>query len=313
MTNLSNDDRLSNFSRFVYVHPIYKEALEVVKKAISQTGGTDEYMSALLTGLTGTGKTTIIKTLMRSYAVNSDSVQREDSIIKQVPAYHCVVPADASIRSLAIEMLKHLDSADTDGSAAVLSKRVSRLIKTCETKVIFLDEFQHLLTKGARNSKGSVTDWVKTLTEETGVPVILSGMPDCEEIIDQDPQLSGRYPYRPKLTNIHYAKNNNLYLSKVIEALINGCKEYANINSMPQLSQPPLLTAIYIATGGNMRSIRHMFTNALDNALTNERDDIILEDFIEAVQGMRLNFRLTDENPFKLSDAEQEKILIKAS
>ena len=34
MTNLSNDDRLRNFSRFVYVHPIYKEAMEKVKDSI---------------------------------------------------------------------------------------------------------------------------------------------------------------------------------------------------------------------------------------------------------------------------------------
>lgn len=313
MTNLSNDDRLKNFSRFVYVHPIYKEALETVKTAISQTITTEGPMSAVLTGLTGTGKTTIIRTLMRSYTVNATSIIREDALIKQVPAYHCVVPADASIKSLATEMLKHLDAGDTNGSANILTQRVSRLLKTCETKVIFLDEFQHLLTKAAKNSKDSVTDWVKTLTEETGVPVILSGMPGCEEIINQHPQLSGRYPYRAKLTNIHFAKDNYLYFSKVIEALTKACIEHAKINSMPALSQPPILTAFYIATGGNMRSIRQLYTSALDRALKNEKDDVMLEDFIQAVQGMRLNNRLTDENPFTLSDAEQEKILIKAS
>lgn len=313
MTNLSNDDRLRNFSRFVYVHPIYKEAMEKVKDSISQTNSTGECLSAVLTGSTGTGKTTIIKTLMHSYTVDSVSVEREDAIVKQVPAYHCVVPADATIKSLAIEMLKHLDCGDTGGSATELTKRVSRLISTCETKVIFLDEFQHLLSKGARNSKDSVTDWVKILTETTKTPVIISGMSECEELIDEHPQLSGRYPVRAKLTNISYAKNKYRYLSKVIDALSNACVEHAKVNSMPQLSQPPNLTAIYLATGGNMRSIRQMFTSALYRALKNDRDDVILEDFIESVQGMRLNFRLTDENPFKLSDVDKEKILIRHS
>ena len=313
MANLKNDDRLRNFSRFVYAHPIYKEALETVKTAISQTITTEGPMSAVLTGLTGTGKSTLITTLMRSYSGKNEYFKSENALIRPVRAYHCVVPADASIKSLATEMLKHLDAGDTSGSANERTLRVSMLLKTCETKVIFLDEFQHLLTKAARNSKDSVTDWVKTLTEETGVPVIISGMPGCEEIIDQHEQLAGRYPYRAKLANIRFAKDNYLYFSKVIEALTKACIEHAEINSMPALSQPPLLSAIYIATGGNMRSIRQLYTSALDRALRNGKDDVILEDFIQAVQGMRLNYRLTDENPFTLSTADQEKILIKVS
>tara|TARA_R110001606_G_scaffold399222_1_gene582284 strand:- start:5697 stop:6632 length:936 start_codon:yes stop_codon:yes gene_type:complete len=301
-------DKIRTFSNFIYPHPIYNQALETVKKAIFLTESSEQPMSALLTGVTGTGKSTLIKTIVANYP-KSQNIETEDAVIRTVPAYHCTVPADATIKALATEMLKYLDSSDLNGDAASLTKRLSRLLKTCKTKVIFLDEFQHLLSKKARNGGDGVTDWVKTLMDATGVPVILSGMPECEAIIDAHPQLAGRYSFRAHLKMIPYDINNPLYLSKVIEGFTNGLKNHVGIEKMPILTNDDYLTAFHVATGGNMRSLRHLFTGALHSALSDNRNYLTEDDFISVCEDQQLNYRLTSNNPF-LNDYQKNREII---
>lgn len=301
-------DKIKVFSNFIYPHPIYSRALKTVNQAIFLTQSSDQPMSALLTGVTGTGKSTLIKTIVAGYD-KPEKVENEGAVIRTVPAYHCTVPADATIKALATEMLKYLDGSEQKGDATSLTKRLSRLLKTCETKVIFLDEFQHLLSKKARNGSDGVTDWVKTLMDDTGVPVILSGMPECERIINEHPQLAGRYTYRAHLTSLPYDIHNSLYLSEVIKGFTQGLKKHVGITQVPTLNDEEYLSAFYAATGGNMRSLRYLFIGALSNALIDNRNDLTEDDFISACEEQELNFRLTSNNPF-LNDYETNKKII---
>lgn len=301
-------DKIKIFSNFIYPHPIYQDALKTINKAIFLTESSKEPMSALLTGVTGTGKSTLIKTIVANYP-KSENIENAGAVIRTVPAYHCTVPADATIKALATEMLKYLDSSELRGDAVSLTKRLSRLLKTCETKVIFLDEFQHLLSKKARNGSDGVTDWVKTLMDDTRVPVILSGMPECEKIIDAHPQLAGRYSFRAHLKTFPYDLNNSIYLLKVIEAFTNGLKKHVGIQKVPTLNDDEHLCAFYVATGGNMRSLRYLFIGALSNALMDKRDYLTEDDFIDACNEQQLNFRLASSNPF-LNDYQKNKEII---
>lgn len=290
---------IDKFSKFIYKHPGYSKALKVVRKSINNTGNSRQPMSAVITGYTGTGKTTVIRHIIAEDYKKPSVVVNPGSVVRVVPAYHCTVPADATIKALATEMLKHLDEDDTSGNTIALTKRLSTLLKTCQTQVIFLDEFQHLLSKKARNGSDGVTDWVKTLMDETGVPVIIAGMPECAGIIDAHPQLAGRYPYRASLDLLPFQPNDNLYISKTIQSFVKAIEMSMKIECVPKLYEEKYLAAIYVATGGNMRSIRQLFVETLSNAIQANRHQIIDEDLVAAVDVLTLNFRLTDENPFQ--------------
>jgi predicted AAA+ superfamily ATPase len=309
--NLAYDQIIDKFSRFIYPHPDYAKALKVITKSINNTVNSNQPMAAVLTGLTGTGKTTLIKHVIAQNYRKPQDIENTDSVVKIVPAYHCTVPADASIKALAIAMLKHLDGEDLSGNATILTKRLSTLIKTCQTQVIFLDEFQHLLSKKARNGGESVTDWVKTLMDETGVPVIIAGMPACEGIIDSHPQLSGRYPYRASLGLLPFDADNNIYMAKTIQSFINAIETHLNMHCVPKLYEEEYLASIYVATGGNMRSIRQLIIESLSNTIMAKRKEVLLEDIIDAVDVLTLNFRLTDDNPFLREHKENMQIIFK--
>ncbi len=302
---------IDKFSKFIYPHPGYAKALKIVTKSIENTVDSKQPMSAVLTGLTGTGKTTLIRHIITQNYKKPGEVENRHSVVRTVPAYHCTVPADATIKALATEMIKHLDSGDTSGNAnaIVLTKRLSTLLKNCQTQVIFLDEFQHLLSKKARNGSDGVTDWVKTLMDETGVPVIIAGMPECEGIIDAHPQLSGRYSYRASLDLLPFEPDSNLYISRTILSLVQAIESIGNMKFVPKLYEEEYLAAIYVATGGNMRSIRQLFVETLSNAIREKRCQIMDKDLIDAVDVLRLNYRLTDENSF-LNEHKKNMLII---
>lgn len=300
--------RLESIKGFVYPHPNFEASCKKIELAIETSRHSGTSMSALMSGVTGAGKTTIIRTVMQKYKKPSGLVS-SDNVTQIVPAYHCTVPSDATIKSLAKEMLKYLDPAHSDGTSIELTKRVSELVKTCQTKVIFLDEFQHLLSKKARNTGDAVTDWVKTLMDDSGVPIIISGMPECEDLIESNPQLNGRYPRRIRLENIPFDKNNNIYFSKVVSAFKQAIEKKVQLDVIPSIDDD-ILAALYICTGGNMRSIRQFFIDLISEVTIKNQDKIVLDDFISVADELSFNFKLNMKNPFKQSYQDNLKIII---
>lgn len=302
----------ARFARYIVPHRAYAEAIETLEHAILAARTTGEPVSGLMTGEPGTGKTTICRVLLGRRPASEIKVE-EDGLRSVVPAFYCAVPAEVSIKGLATEMLTRLGCSEMRGDRIALERRLIALLGTCRTEVIFLDEFHHLLARGAEKTRAGVCDWVKGLMNDTGIPIVLVGMPKCEAIIDEHPQLARRFPYRAHLRAIPYASTTRSEFTRVLKAFRQALIDHADMREVVAFTDGALGAALYVATAGNMNAIRQLLYEVVGVALHRGDGVIVAEDFAEAFARVHLDTALArDRNPFTLDSVDVRAIIAKA-
>lgn len=307
--NKETIDKLVQFSQFVVSHPEYSDALNCIARSIDSTMTRGEPASALLTGEPGTGKSTACKIALSQFGERRISTT-EEGTTEIVPAFYCSLQAGATTKSLTTSMLQELGSNNVTGNSSALFKRLVTLLHTCQTKLIVLDEFDNLLRKGAEKSREQVCDWVRTLLNETLVPVAIVGIPSCEEIINAHPQLSRRYPYRHQMNHFTYSSLDpaSAY-SKTLRAFSGAIKRIGEFDNCISLSTDLPLKAMYVATGGNMNGIRQILNDAFRIALQRNDDSFDLSDLAGATELSVIPTAHHRGNAFRLTDAALTRII----
>lgn len=304
------NEKLKSFSNHIVQHTVYSEATEKIMQCIEITSTRREPASAMLVGEPGSGKTTICKHIVQQFGPGY-VVQNDHGITSTVPAFYCGVPAGVSVKSLSVHMLTKLGCHELRGDSISLMERLSQLLITCETKVIMLDEFHHLLLRGAERTRAVVCDWIKTLMNETLIPIVLVGMPECETIVDDHPQLSRRYPYRARLKPFDYATQtgDSIYI-KTLKSFNKRMNEIGEFQNSFILTDRTTASAIYVATSGNMNAIRQLLHDALRIALIRNDSTFNIEDLAAAAQGFSSpNSLIKGRNPFLLSHSDINRII----
>jgi Cdc6-like AAA superfamily ATPase len=264
----------------------------------------------LLTGLSGVGKSTVCKYVVQQIG-GRKQIESEWGVIETVPAFYCELPAGPTLKSLTIGMLAQLGCAHLSGDATTLLYRLITLLKTCQTQVILLDEFHHLLGKGAEKTKILVCDWVKTLMNRTLIPVVIAGTPECESIVDEHPQLARRYPFRASLRTLEYTSLNTQsdYL-KVLKSLGAQIKKIGEFSDSVYLTDQALAAKIFVASGGNMNSLRQLLHEAFRIALERNTGEFSENDLAASYESQFLEGTLIKfKNPFKLDSHEVRGII----
>jgi len=147
----------------------------------------------LITGTQGAGKTTLLQWYAGSFEI------RELPEKRVVPVLMTTVPAPATVKNLATEMLKSIgDPAADRGTISSITLRLRKFLIDCEVELIILDEFQHFDDRNSRGVLKTVSDWLKNLLNQTKVPIVLVGMPGCESVLDAkgNEQLKRRFSNR---------------------------------------------------------------------------------------------------------------------
>lgn len=308
--NKTIDEKLKCFSERIVLHPEYTKALEKINQSSNTTARRGEPSSLLLTGESGTGKSTVCLSSLNQFGT-PEIIKEPNGTFKTVPAFYCSLPAASTIKNLTIRMLQELGSTDTNGDNVSLTYKLVMLLKTCRTKHIFLDEFDNLLSKGAEKSRRSVCDWVRTLLNETLVPITLVGLPVCAEIVNDHPQLSRRYPYRHIMNPFNYASIDQASaLSKTLNALGDAIREIGNFDNHINISSEHPITAIYLATGGNMNSIRILLHEAFESALLRNDGSFTIEDLACAFESINISTaKHTSKNPFRMCPDSLKKLI----
>lgn len=141
----------------------------------------------LIYGQSGTGKSTVLKYYMQQFP--RKSMPRKTLI----PVLKVVTPEAPTVRSFTEAILVALgDSAASRGSAAVKTQRIIHFVKECGIELILIDEFHHFCD--SRQPEGRrVTDWLKNLLNECGVPVVLFGLPRAISALYSNEQLRRRF------------------------------------------------------------------------------------------------------------------------
>lgn len=253
----------------------------------------------LITGETGAGKTTLYK----RYEQRFPRRVTEDGTI--VPVLSVSIPVPATVKSMVTTLLVVLgDPAAEKGTVVNQTLRLKRLLEGCGVDLIILDEFQHFIDKDSKKILQNVSDWLKDLLNEAGIPVVLIGMPNSEEILEANKQLKRRFAARESLDPFGWGDTpgEQLEFRKFLKVLDGRLP----LLERSQLADTDTAYLIYCATGGMVASVMKLVRRATAIAIERGSEKLSLE-----ILGQAYDERLAADdperdNPFP-SDAGDQK------
>ncbi|MDX0678292.1 AAA family ATPase [Sinorhizobium medicae] len=178
--NTSNDD-------------IVGSEVRLLVRAASRT--TRDGHVLIITGESGAGKsTTIHHHLNKIESLRPRLDQYGDTLL---PLVRVKAPPDCTMRELGYELLTQMGyDLKRDLTEPAVYRMVRERMKLLGTKIVFIDEFQHIFDAPKIKGVQHLTDTLKNLLQEEGYPiyVIVAGLPEIAGVVYRDPkeQMEGR-------------------------------------------------------------------------------------------------------------------------
>lgn len=299
---------LEQFASSVIKHSMFSKAEKVLEKSLRDSEIAKKAKSTIVTGESGTGKTTLCKIFISRYP-EPHQITTDRAVITIVPAFFCSVPSQVTIKSMAISILRGLGESDLSGDSNSVTNRAISLLRIKQTKLIVLDEFHHLLRSEAVKTREGVCDWVKHIINDLRIPIVICGLPKCSTIIREDSELNRRFPYHCKLGDFPLTLGERSPYLKILATFSDLMITDGGLNKRPSLTNPHIAKSIYCATSGNLDSICELFFNALEYCLDKSLPTIDQTVLAIAYDGICSLKSLTSKNPFDMSNSEVERII----
>jgi Cdc6-like AAA superfamily ATPase len=272
----SKEERCRLVESIFVEHPRLKEILEKVKHAHSYSRLAAEPECVFIGGPPGAGKTT----LLNHYRLRFQPKDHGDRI--EVPVLCARVPSKATDKNLATTLLAALgDPAAEKGSAYNQTTRLKLFIRECGVQLIILDEFQHFVDKDSWKVLKRVSDWLKNLIDETGVPVVLIGMPYAVEILASpgNEQLQRRFAVRAPLDPFVWDTSDE---RTEFRAFLKAVDDQLPLGESSRLSDPLIAFRFYCATNGRVGRIMKIVRRATELALERGIEHLSLDVLADA-------------------------------
>ncbi len=194
--NKQQKDRIEKMESIFVPYPNLITIHNKLKEILFMDRSFAEPECVLITGYSGSGKTSFMKKFLSNHPViHGDEVDIH-------PVIYVEIPSQANIKDLCIVILKALSDPfdNTKLTKNQLSPKVINFIKKTHTKLLVLDEFQHLTYNSSAAKVDNVANWIKYFINQTNIPVLIMGMPESEHILSENTQLSRRFYSRFKLS-----------------------------------------------------------------------------------------------------------------
>ncbi|WP_047237661.1 TniB family NTP-binding protein [Chromobacterium subtsugae] len=300
-------ERVATLDEVMIRHPAMDLALNGIQRCIAQSTQFKEPVGCMLLAEGGMGKSTVCRIIQAS--LPGGFIQTPDAEVTLVPAFHAEVPSPVSVNYLATNILAGLHDLNPNaGTIPAKTKRIATLLQHCGTKVIFLDECHNLLNTGDRSASTNLVAfrWLKSLVNNCGICVCLSGTPESEAIVDSDlsHQLTRRFKYRFRiepLTPGSVDRPGALYY--FLTQMCTHIRDRFSLQHMPLIANYPDTLRVYAATHGNLAFVMTLIKDTLQYVWRREGTSVSLEDFAAVWDtGIMSKASIAKRNPFRLSE-----------
>lgn len=291
----TKEERLLEIGKLRIIYPELEEIKQLLRDCQIRARRRGEPSCALITGYQGVGKTT----LYEYYAADYPRVETSEGTL--VPCLTASIPVPATIKGFVSALLAALGDADPEkGSSLSQTRRLKILLKACETEIVFLDEFQHVIDRDSERVLKTTADWLKNLVNDTKIPVILLGMPNCTTILDANPQLRRRFSIRRTIKPFVWSRQENGKTEYPMRKLLKVIESKLPLEKASNLADPDTARRIYCATGGVMDSIMKLIRGAAEFAIETGMEKITL-DLLARAYDLELAANQPDlPHPFKI-------------
>lgn len=257
-------------------YPRFRELHEEIRQCqeLSKIAGEPQCMS--LEGPTGAGKSTLIG----DYAA---AFPRYDTAAgTQVPILYLETPCPATVKSVVEAMLQRLgDPAAGRGPLWMMTSRLIKLMIACQVELAVLDDIQHLIDRDTDRVLLTVSDWLKVLIKETGVPFLIVGLEDTvERILDLNPQLSRLFAVREQLKPFTWAETEDeagINLRQEFSFFVQYAEEATGMRLFEGCPRRDMLCRLHYATDGIVGNLMNLLRAAMLDAREHGRAELDLE------------------------------------
>lgn len=236
--------------------------------------------------------------LLQHFEGEHQRVRKADGMY--IPILRITTPAKPTVRGLAQEFLRAIGdprwrNKDTEQER---TDRLKILLQQAGTRMILIDEFHHFFDKASQTIQHHVSDWLKILIDETKLALVVSGLPSCMSVINQNEQLRGRFTGVMEMPRFDWENQvSRLEFISILEAFQTALSSY----EFPDMSSESVAFRIYCATGGLMGYVTKILRQAIWGAISMQTKVIGLADLAVAYEDAIWSDRFrSDFNPFDL-------------
>jgi hypothetical protein len=286
---LTKDEKIKKINLYRVPHPDFKKALELIRMCHQSSAHYADPQCLLITGIYGTGKTTIFKTYLGQY---QEITPLERTTKRAILSGS--IPSPTTISSFLEAMLAHLgDPFPVKGTIGNKQYRLVNLIKDSKVELIMLDEFQHFVHKENQKVNHDVADCFKSIINETNVPVVLLGLDDAEKVLEANGQLKRRFSFRHHLWD--FGCENAERIDK-FRLLLHNIDKSLPFGQLAGLKEFEMWEKFESCTKGNMNAIMKIIRTAALFAVETNQEQVKIEHFAKAFD--LHSFIMEGENPF---------------
>jgi DNA transposition AAA+ family ATPase len=295
LEDLSKDERIKRVENILIKHPQVNKIVEKIKACHQDSKRSIEPKCLFITGLSGCGKTTIA----RYYeGLHPRKITKEGS---EVPVLSAKMFAPATVKNIASGLLYSLGDPMADkGTITSQTIRLYTLIKNCKVELIIIDEFQHLIDRDSDKILKVASDWIKNLLNETGVPMIVIGMPNSVRILKANAQLERRFRTQMKLLafNWNTAEDRGQFMT-----LLKFIEKALPLKEPSRLCSHETAFRIFCASRGIISNVMKIVRGAAILAIKSDYANITLDTLALAYGDEMIANEIISGNPFLLDES----------
>lgn len=299
--NLNTQERLSMLHGIYVAHPDAEDILKKIERCHNSREYSAKPRSMSLTGVTGSGKTTLIEQYMFRHPPSE--TEKNTSI----PIFKSVIQPNTSVQDFVISVLKSLvarvsDISEDDvpdeilqGRLSPLRKRLYKYIAEANVKIIILDEFQHLISSQTSQVFNAIADTIKTMIIEAKVPVILVGTTKANAVFAANPEMARRISDRIDLKPFTISNEANLMVFRKFLAEVDKLLPFKDVS---KLATKEMSYRFFAASNGYIDDVMRIVVDAGYNAIMDGSDNINIDHLSEAFELNPGQNQKAEGNPF---------------
>lgn len=282
-------DCIERIDRLVVIHPRFRKALDRIEGCLFENVNLATPRGLLIVGPSGSGKSTL-----RNQVI---AMQGRIAVTEREKPIVCVsVPSIPTIKSLANTVLCSMgDPLWHKGTAPQLTHRAVTLLRGLATRLVLLDEMQHLADSSGYRGISRVADWIKEVMDQATANFVLLGLPRAEEVLKVNEQLRRRFAAKVELSRFDIDDPDDFLDFRHLLAAFEGTMQF---KADPRLSDSEMAERIYYASDGLPGYLKELLIGALRQASNEDIGTIGLSHLATAFREEIWAGGVGDKNPF---------------
>jgi Cdc6-like AAA superfamily ATPase len=295
---LSTAARRAAMDGIVIESPRVRLAHEKFDSLVEHAALSEERRCIALLAPSQSGKTTIIN----SYVRRLNTIDALDA--GEIPALKVTLQANITRRQFAQDILfafeRHGYNAMIEtGTEAQLLRRAVNYLQDRKVRILFLDEFHHLVHSDNRKVVMSVSETVKHLLITGSCPIVVAGLHDARKPFDANRQLAHRAEAHLELLPLDpMSPKDRQMFRNFLSDYLEKADQLAVAEGLPNLLRDDVPACIWEVSRGVLGAACNLIKAAVQVAAQRGQGLIEREHLVVATDEVIRN-RLYDRNPFR--------------